>query len=165
MRCGSTKPSASACARRAALPAEGAAEPAIADPARNAIVVHQAREHNLRDVDVTIPRDGMTVVTGVSGSGKSTLAFDIVFAEVPAGPLQVVLRDVRVRYDPAGPFALNGIDLELRAGRRVALIGPSGAGESTVAGLLLRVCELSGGSATLGGADLARYRRPTTSAR
>ena len=43
--------------------------------------MHRAREHNLRDVDVAIPRDGMTVVTGVSGSGKSTLAFDIVFAE------------------------------------------------------------------------------------
>ena len=70
----------------------------------------------------------------------------------------MVLRDVRVRYDPAGPFALDGIDLELRAGRRVALIGPSGAGKSTVAGLLLRFCELTGGTATLGGADLARYR-------
>src|SRR6266516_229836 len=77
---------------------------------------------------------------------------------LPSGPLQVVLRDARVRYDPAGPFALNGIDLELRAGRRVALIGPSGAGKSTVAGLLLRFCELSGGSATLEGAGLARYR-------
>jgi len=77
---------------------------------------------------------------------------------LPTGPLQVVLRDVRVRYDPDGPFALDGIDLELRAGRRVALIGPSGAGKSTVAGLLLRFCELSGGSATLGGAGLARYR-------
>src|SRR5262249_56824662 len=58
----------------------------------------------------------------------------------------------------AGPFALNGIDLELREGRRVALVGPSGAGKSPVAGLLLRFCELSGGSATLGGAGLARYR-------
>jgi excinuclease ABC subunit A len=53
----------------------------IADRARDSIVVHRAREHNLRDIEVTIPRDGMTVLTGVSGSGKSTLAFDIVFAE------------------------------------------------------------------------------------
>ncbi|HEX7374380.1 MAG TPA: excinuclease ABC subunit UvrA, partial [Steroidobacteraceae bacterium] len=69
-------------AGRAALPARVAPAPAkIEDRARNAIVVHKAREHNLRDVDVSIPRDGMTVVTGVSGSGKSTLAFDIVFAE------------------------------------------------------------------------------------
>ena len=50
-------------------------------PTREAIVVHKAREHNLRDVDVEIPRERFTVVTGVSGSGKSTLAFDIVFAE------------------------------------------------------------------------------------
>jgi excinuclease ABC subunit A len=69
---------------RAALPSAVKPVPvlsAIADRARDAIVVHKAREHNLRDVDVSIPRDGMTVVTGVSGSGKSTLAFDIVFAE------------------------------------------------------------------------------------
>jgi ATP-binding cassette, subfamily C, bacterial CydC len=77
---------------------------------------------------------------------------------LPTGPLRVVLRNVRVRYDPGGPLALDGIDLDLRAGRRVALIGPSGAGKSTVAGLLLRFCGLTGGSATLGGADLARYR-------
>src|SRR5262249_56294680 len=77
---------------------------------------------------------------------------------LPAGPLRVVLRDARVRYDPAGPFALNGIDLELCAGRRVALIGPSGAGKSTVAGLLLRVCELSGGTPTPGRAHLAPYQ-------
>ena len=67
---------------RAALPAAIQPVPLrVADRGRDAIVVHRAREHNLRDVDVSIPRDGMTVVTGVSGSGKSTLAFDIVFAE------------------------------------------------------------------------------------
>ena len=77
---------------------------------------------------------------------------------LPTGPLRVALRRARVRYHPAEPLALDGIDLDLWAGRRVALIGPSGAGKSTVAGLLLRFCELSGGSATLGGADLARYR-------
>jgi excinuclease ABC subunit A len=53
----------------------------LRDHAHEAIVVHKAREHNLRDVDVAIPRGRFTVVTGVSGSGKSTLAFDIVFAE------------------------------------------------------------------------------------
>lgn len=46
-----------------------------------AIQIHHAREHNLKNVDVTIPWNKFTVVTGVSGSGKSTLAFDIVFAE------------------------------------------------------------------------------------
>ena len=45
------------------------------------IVVRGAREHNLKNVDVTIPRNKLTVVTGVSGSGKSSLAFDTVYAE------------------------------------------------------------------------------------
>ncbi len=47
----------------------------------NAIVVHNAREHNLQSVHARIPRDAFTVITGVSGSGKSTLAFDILFNE------------------------------------------------------------------------------------
>jgi excinuclease ABC subunit A len=45
------------------------------------IRIHNAREHNLKSIDVSIPRQRFTVVTGVSGSGKSTLAFDILFAE------------------------------------------------------------------------------------
>ena len=45
------------------------------------IRIHNAREHNLQSINVTIPRDKFTVITGVSGSGKSTLAFDILFAE------------------------------------------------------------------------------------
>jgi excinuclease ABC subunit A len=45
------------------------------------IRIHNAREHNLQNIDVAIPRNEFTVVTGVSGSGKSTLAFDILFAE------------------------------------------------------------------------------------
>lgn len=45
------------------------------------IVIKGAREHNLRGVDVTIPRDALTVVTGLSGSGKSSLAFDTLYAE------------------------------------------------------------------------------------
>jgi excinuclease ABC subunit A len=45
------------------------------------IVVKGAREHNLRNVDVTMPRDRLVVVTGLSGSGKSSLAFDTIYAE------------------------------------------------------------------------------------
>jgi excinuclease ABC subunit A len=66
------------------------AEPAPAAPgprargsghAGHAVVIHKAREHNLKNIDVEIPRDRFTVITGVSGSGKSTLAFDILFNE------------------------------------------------------------------------------------
>jgi len=49
--------------------------------ANGAIQVHGAREHNLKNIDVKIPREQMVVITGLSGSGKSTLAFDILFAE------------------------------------------------------------------------------------
>ncbi|HZG66288.1 MAG TPA: excinuclease ABC subunit UvrA, partial [Herpetosiphonaceae bacterium] len=49
--------------------------------AKDQIVIKGAREHNLRNIDVTIPRDKLVVLTGVSGSGKSSLAFDTLFAE------------------------------------------------------------------------------------
>lgn len=45
------------------------------------IIIKGAREHNLKNIDITIPRDRLVVITGVSGSGKSTLAFDIIFTE------------------------------------------------------------------------------------
>ena len=53
----------------------------LARNANGAIQIHGAREHNLKNIDVAIPRDQMVVITGLSGSGKSTLAFDILFAE------------------------------------------------------------------------------------
>ena len=49
--------------------------------ARTTIVVQGARVHNLKDIDVEIPRDKLIVVTGLSGSGKSSLAFDTIYAE------------------------------------------------------------------------------------
>ena len=79
------------------------------------------------------------------------------------GPLRVSLRGAQVRYQPDGPLAIDGVDLDLVTGRRVALLGPSGSGKSTVAAVLLRFIDLTGGTATLGstgtldGADLASY--------
>ena len=47
----------------------------------NDIVIKNAKVHNLRGIDVTTPRNSLTVVTGLSGSGKSSLAFDTLYAE------------------------------------------------------------------------------------
>ncbi|HQA68412.1 MAG TPA: excinuclease ABC subunit UvrA, partial [Aggregatilineales bacterium] len=49
--------------------------------AQDRITVRGAREHNLKNIDVEIPRDKLVVITGLSGSGKSSLAFDTIFAE------------------------------------------------------------------------------------
>ena len=48
---------------------------------KETIIVKGAREHNLKNIDVEIPRDSFTVITGLSGSGKSSLAFDTIYAE------------------------------------------------------------------------------------
>ncbi len=50
-------------------------------PTSNQIVVSGAREHNLKDISLTLPRDALVVITGLSGSGKSSLAFDTIYAE------------------------------------------------------------------------------------
>src|ERR687895_393854 len=48
---------------------------------QDAIVISGAREHNLKDISLTLPRDALVVLTGLSGSGKSSLAFDTIYAE------------------------------------------------------------------------------------
>ncbi len=51
------------------------------DPNKREIILKGAREHNLQNLDITIPRDKFVVITGLSGSGKSSLAFDTIYAE------------------------------------------------------------------------------------
>jgi thiol reductant ABC exporter CydC subunit len=76
---------------------------------------------------------------------------------LPPGPFTITLHDATVRYQPDGPPALDRVSLDLPPGRRVALVGANGAGKSTVAAVLMRFCELSGGAALLNGHDLASY--------
>jgi ATP-binding cassette, subfamily C, bacterial CydC len=73
-------------------------------------------------------------------------------------PVSVQLRGVAVAYRPGGPLALGGIDLDLAPGRRVALLGPAGAGKSTVAAVLLKFVDVSAGKATFNGIDLGCLR-------
>jgi excinuclease ABC subunit A len=54
---------------------------ALPHDGNRAIRIHGAREHNLKNISLDIPRDKMVIITGLSGSGKSTIAFDILFAE------------------------------------------------------------------------------------
>jgi len=68
----------------------------------NAITIKHAREHNLKGIDVSIPRDKFTVITGVSGSGKSTLAFDILFNEGQRRYLESLNAYARSIVQPAG---------------------------------------------------------------
>ena len=68
----------------------------------NAIAIKHAREHNLKGIDVSIPRDTFTVITGVSGSGKSTLAFDILFNEGQRRYLESLNAYARSIVQPAG---------------------------------------------------------------
>jgi excinuclease ABC subunit A len=75
---------------------------AIINTRRNAIEVKHAREHNLKGIDVEIPLDTFTVITGVSGSGKSTLAFDILFNEGQRRYLESLNAYARSIVQPAG---------------------------------------------------------------
>src|SRR5215471_7910066 len=63
------------------------------------IRVRGAREHNLQNVDVELPRDRLTVLTGPSGSGKSSLAFDTLFAEGQRRYLETLRGDARARFE------------------------------------------------------------------
>ena len=65
---------------------------------------------------------------------------------------------MRLRYDDQGPWALDGLDLDLAAGKRVAVVGPSGAGKSSIVRVAVRFWEYQEGEIRLGGHDLRSYR-------
>ncbi|ABM32704.1 excinuclease ABC subunit UvrA [Paracidovorax citrulli] len=90
-------------------PAPPAAAPAA--PSIDGFVrVRGAREHNLRNVDVDIPRDALVVFTGVSGSGKSSLAFGTLYAEAQRRYLESVAPYARRLIDQAGTPEVDAID-------------------------------------------------------
>ena len=74
------------------------------------VAVRGAREHNLKDVDVAIPRDALVVFSGVSGSGKSSLAFGTLFAEAQRRYLESVAPYARRLIDQAGVPDVDAID-------------------------------------------------------
>ncbi|NYT80426.1 excinuclease ABC subunit UvrA [Alcaligenaceae bacterium] len=82
--------------------AEPAADYQAAGAAQRNIEILNAREHNLKGINVSIPRDTFTVITGVSGSGKSTLAFDILFNEGQRRYLESLNAYARAIVQPAG---------------------------------------------------------------
>ncbi len=77
---------------------------------------------------------------------------------LPDPPHTLRLRGVRSRYHDDGPWALDGLDLDLAPGQRIAVIGRSGAGKTTLADVLLRFLPYEAGSATLNGIELRDLR-------
>ncbi|WP_268796486.1 excinuclease ABC subunit UvrA [Pseudomonas huanghezhanensis] len=87
------------------------ASPAPATPHHSGFVrVRGAREHNLKDVDVDIPRDSLVVFTGVSGSGKSSLAFSTLYAEAQRRYFESVAPYARRLIDQVGVPDVDSID-------------------------------------------------------
>lgn len=83
-------------------PDGGPDEPAAPKPGGGCVRVRGAREHNLKDVDVDIPRDALVVFSGVSGSGKSSLAFGTLYAEAQRRYLESVSPYARRLIDQVG---------------------------------------------------------------
>lgn len=78
-------------------------EQGAGQPARRFVRVRSAREHNLKNVDVNIPREALVVFTGVSGSGKSSLAFGTLYAEAQRRYLESVSPYARLFHQMAVP--------------------------------------------------------------
>ena len=96
------------------------------------IIVAGAREHNLKDITVEIPRDEFVVVTGLSGSGKSTLAFDIVFAEGQRrflDSMSTYARQFVTQLEKPDVDSISGLPPTVAIEQRVS----RGGGKSTVA--------------------------------
>ena len=91
------------------------------------IVIRGARQHNLKNIDVTLPRNRFIVITGVSGSGKSTLAFDTLFAEGQRRYLEALStrsRQFLQRLDAPEIDAIEGLSPAIAVGQGNQLRSP-----------------------------------------
>ena len=102
------------------------------------------------------PADGAKAAFGALNAAKAALATSGgPGCGADDGAAGVHIRDLRVRYGPDEPWALDGLDLDLEPGRRVAVVGPSGAGKSTLAEVLFRFRDPDTGTVALDGVDVA----------
>jgi len=92
------------------VPHPGSAPPSVAAAPAGFVHVRGAREHNLKNVDVLIPRDALVVFTGVSGSGKSSLAFGTLYAEAQRRYLESVSPYARRLFDQMAVPDVDAID-------------------------------------------------------
>jgi ABC-type transport system involved in cytochrome bd biosynthesis fused ATPase/permease subunit len=83
------------------------------------------------------------------------VAEPLVAAPMPGPPHHIAVRGLTARWSPDSPLVLRGVDLDLPAGARMALTGPSGNGKTTLAMTLLRFLDPEAGRITLGGTDIA----------
>ena len=115
---------------------------------------------------------GMALGMGQRAIASGNRLFEVLdrepelFSKPGAGPLPegggaVRFDDVSLSYGPEAPDALQGIDLEVPAGTRIALVGPSGAGKTSLAALLARLYDPTGGSVSIDGADLREVDLPS----
>jgi thiol reductant ABC exporter CydC subunit len=79
----------------------------------------------------------------------------LVPANLPPPPHSVRVRGLRAKYETTGPWVLDGVDLDLSPGRRVGIVGPSGAGKTTLAHVLCRLMPYAEGSVQLDGIELS----------
>src|SRR4029453_12606849 len=92
-----------------------------------AIVIRGARVHNLKNIDLEIPRERLVVITGVSGSGKSSLAFDTLYAEGQRRYLESLAADARQllqQMEKPDVDAINGLSPTIAIQQNTGLVTP-----------------------------------------
>ena len=120
--------------------------------ASDQIIVKGAREHNLRDVDLVLPRDQLIVFTGLSGSGKSSLAFDTIYAEGQrryVESLSAYARQFLGQMDKPDVDFIEGLSPAISIDQKTASRNPrSTVGTVTEIHDYLRLCSLVSGFRT-----------------